>query len=168
MADAGLGAPAIIGMIGGIVGLIGGLASFYDRFYKNRPVASLTTQGEGEDRLVCLRIKNTTEYDIAILGARAKPPIYIVSDGADTGTLLDTLDGKRSPQFMLRPGESKELNLTAQPRGPEDLEDQRVNFWISWRRGNATWLRQYPVPVCTTTATIRMYLSPSARLALTP
>lgn len=46
MADS-LDAPAIIGMVGGIVGLLGGAASFYDRFYKGRPVASLTTRDEG-------------------------------------------------------------------------------------------------------------------------
>jgi hypothetical protein len=47
MADAGLGAPAIIGMIGGIVGLLGGVASFRDRFYKGRPIAAGTSYSSG-------------------------------------------------------------------------------------------------------------------------
>lgn len=37
----------------------------------------------------------------------------------------------------------------------EALGTRYVEFWIFWRRGNATWLPQIPIPVCTNTQTIR-------------
>jgi hypothetical protein len=37
----------------------------------------------------------------------------------------------------------------------EALADRYVELWFRWRRGNATWMRQIPVPVCTRTSVIR-------------
>ena len=153
------GWPAIIGMVGGIVGLAGGLASFYDRFYKGRPVASLATDDNNGVEHVPLRITNTTSYDVMINGAGEKRGIYFLAESADTRNIIKgQLNRQTFPAFMLKPGASKELFIMAKYKDNvaiEALGNRYVEFLIYWRRGNATWLRQIPIPVCTNTRTIR-------------
>jgi hypothetical protein len=157
MADAALGAPAIIGMIGGIVGLLGGVAAFRDRFYKGRPIASLTTGNSNGRKLVLVRVKNTTNYDVLVGSTSERRDIYFLSDDSSTLSIIKGQLGKGFP-FILKPDESKELVVMAKYENGvavEALGNRYVEFWIHWRRGNATWLPQIPVPVCTNTQTIR-------------
>jgi hypothetical protein len=156
MAEA-LGAPAIVGMIGGIVGLIGGAASFYDRFYKGRPIASLTTRNSSGRNVVLIRVKNTTNYDVVVEGTHERRGVYYLSENATTLDIVKEEKGKRR-HFILKPDESRELVIMAKSKGGVAIEamgNRYVEFWIFWRRGNATWLPQIPVPVCTSTQTIR-------------
>jgi hypothetical protein len=53
--------------LGAIVGFIGGGIVLFDRYYKWRPIASLSMMDDEGTRRICIRIKNTTPYDIAIL-----------------------------------------------------------------------------------------------------
>jgi hypothetical protein len=62
-----------IGEIGGIVGLISAGIVWMDRYYKGRPVVSLTTQSASGKTLICIRITNTTPYDVAIIGSNSDP-----------------------------------------------------------------------------------------------
>jgi hypothetical protein len=152
-----LGAPALIGMIGGIVGLIGGAASFYDRFYKGRPIASLTTRNSSSRTLVLVRVKNTTSYDIVVESTSERRGVYFLSEDSSTRSIIKGQLAKGFP-FILKPDESKELLVMPKFKNGmavEALGSRYIAFWINWRRGNATWLPQIPVPVCTSTGTIR-------------
>lgn len=160
-----------IGEIGGVVGLISAGFVLMDRYYKGRPVVSLTTRQENGGTKVCLRIKNTTAYDIAVLGNKVTrgwlflpAKVYFLTDSISKRALPAAQRGK-PPQFMLKPDEVKELTINPEyenNRALEDTEPGRVDFWIQWRRGNATWLPQIPLPVCTSTATVGLYRSPEA------
>jgi hypothetical protein len=153
-----LGWPVIIGMVGGMVGLAAGLASFYDRFYKGRPVASVTTRASSDRTLVLIRIKNTTNYDVVVLGSNERKNIYFLTEDSSTLNIIRGQMEKTAPTFILKPDETKELIIMTKFKDnmPMDvLKPGYVAFWISWRRGNATWLPQIPIPVCTTTRTIR-------------
>jgi hypothetical protein len=158
MADP-IGWPAIIGMVGGLVGMAGGLASFYDRFYKGRPVASLTTQEKNGVKFVLVRITNTTSYDVIIDGAGEKRGVYFLAEDASTHNIVKgQLNRKMFSPFVLKPSDSKELFVMAKYKDNvaiEALGNRYVEFMIYWRRGNSTWLRQIPIPVCTNTRTIR-------------
>lgn len=151
--------------VGGIIGTIGGLVVLYDRYYRGRPVASLTTNKIGDRTTISIRIKNTTAYDVAIMGNKVtrgflKPcKVYFLTDSKSTRALLNAQTGK-PPQFMLKPEEVKELLINPAFENGVALEIKdpgRVDFWIQWRRGNATWLPQAPIAVCTSTEAIRLY-----------
>ena len=153
-----LGAPALIGMIGGVVGMIGGAASFYDRFYKGRPIASLTTRNSSGRMLVLVRVKNTTSYDIVVQSTFERRGVYFLAEDSTTLNIIKGQLGKDGFPFILKPDEGKELIVMPKFKdgmAVEALRNRYVEFWIYWRRGNATWLPQLPVPVCTNTQTIR-------------
>lgn len=145
--------------LGGIVGLIGGLLVFYDRYYKGRPVASLTVRAEGPSgrKLVCVRIKNTTPYDVAILGTKNRQGVYYLSEDESVHSLVAGTMGALKIVFMLKPDETRELILRPQFEGgvPVEVKKRYVEFAIFWRRGNATWMPQVPLLVCSTTYVIR-------------
>jgi hypothetical protein len=102
--------------LGGIVGLIGGLLVFYDRYYKGRPVASLTVnvQGPVGRKLVCVRIKNTTPYDVAILDAKNRQGVYYLTEDEATRSLVAGAMGASKFAFMLKPDETRELIIMSQ------------------------------------------------------
>jgi len=153
MADA----SATIGLVGGIIGILGGGAAFYDRFYKGRPTASLTTGNSFGGTQVLVRIKNTTNYDVVIRGSTERRGVYFLSENSDTVNIIRGQTGK-APHFALKPDESRELLVMPKFNGGLAVEATArgyIAFWISWRRGNATWMPQIPVPVCTTVQTIR-------------
>lgn len=153
------GWASTIGVVGGVVGLLGGVMSFRDRFYKGRPVASLTVDKSGSRPLVQVRITNTTDYDVLVNGSSERMGVYFLAEDLQTGSLLRSqFKGRTFAPFALKPGESKELVVI--PRFKDNLAieatgNRYVEFWIHWRRGNATWLRQLSIPVCTNTRDIR-------------
>jgi hypothetical protein len=147
-----------IGEVGGVVGLISGMLVFADRYYKGRPVVSLTTTVEAGQTLVCVRITNTTPYDIAVVGSNVKPPLYSLTENREIRTVLEGAKG-RVPRFMLKPAESR-LLIIKDNLPPEVTRPGRVDFWIKWHRGNATWLWQPPLAVCTSTEAIGLYRQP--------
>lgn len=148
---------SIIGLVGGIIGILGGGAAFYDRFYKGRPTASLTTGNSFNGTQVLVRIKNTTSYDVVIQGSTERRGVYYLAEKSDTSEIIRGQRGK-ALHFVLKPDESKELLILPKFEGGMAVETRvrgYIAFWISWRRGNATWTPQIPVPVCTTVQTIR-------------
>jgi hypothetical protein len=73
--------------LGAIVGSMSAALFLYDRYHKGRPIASLTTiKGDGDQNRVCIRVTNTTAYDVAIIGGAVRPNIYF---------LTETLEGSR-------------------------------------------------------------------------
>jgi hypothetical protein len=153
-----------IGEIGGVVGLMSAGIVWMDRYYKGRPVVSLTTQNASGQTLICIRITNTTPYDVAIIGSNVRPAIYYLTEDRDPRSLIEGQAGK-VPQFMLKPTESRLLILMPFIKNgvPLEIVKKRVDFWIQWRRGNATWLWQPPLAVCTSTDAIRLYGLPNSR-----
>jgi hypothetical protein len=150
---------AVVGTIGGIIGMIGGLLALRDRFSKGRPTASLTTTERDGRKLLAIRIKNTTEYDVVISGASERRGVYFLSVDFDTGNLLrgQLQEGMLKP-FMLKPTESSELILMPKYQGGvaiEALGKTKIMVLIYWRRGNATSRRQLPIAVCADTQTLR-------------
>jgi hypothetical protein len=145
--------------IGGIVGLFGGLLVFYDRYYKGRPIASLTVKviGTSGRKLVCVRIKNITPYDIAILGAENRQRVYFLTEDQEARSIIEGAAGTQKFAFMLKPEETKELIIQSRFDGGVPLEavNRYVEFVIRWRRGNSTWMPQVPIFVCTTTKVLR-------------
>jgi len=145
--------------LGGIAGLFGALVVLWDRYYKARPIASLTVKvGEPPTRkLVCVRIKNTTAYDIAILGARNRQDVYFLTEDQETLSIVQGATGTKKFAFVLKPDETRELIVMPKFDGgaPREITKRYVEFAIHWRRGNATWLPQIPLLVCTTTRVIR-------------
>ena len=106
-----------------------------------------------------MRIKNTTEYDVVVNGGAERRGVYFLAEDFETGTFVrgQIKKGMFSP-FVLKPGESKELIIMPKFKDGiaiEAMGNRYIEFWIYWRRGNATWLPQIPVPVCTNTKTIR-------------
>jgi hypothetical protein len=148
-----------IKLVGSIVGLLTGIAVFYDRMARGRPIASLTTTTRGAQN-GCIRISNVSDYDIAIIDATVKPAIYFLTEDMEAKTLLEGAFGHR-PYFMLRPREEKEFVIALVVKDGKAIEepvgDACVVFRISWRRGNATWIPQVPVWVWADTSTILRY-----------
>src|SRR3954471_5072047 len=149
-----------ISTIGGVIGLISGLFVLFDRFYKGRPVILLTVREieNSPRKLVCIRIKNTTAYDIAILGARNRQGIYFLTENEDVHSLMEGASGKSNFSLMLKPDGTKELIIKAMYKDNVALEVTKpgyVEFVIYWRRGNATWLAQMPLLVCSTSQVLR-------------
>jgi hypothetical protein len=149
----------VIKLVGSIVGLVTGLFVFIDRVLKGRPVASLTISEDAGRKLVCIRVTNISPYDVAIIDMEVKPPVYFLTESLGVRKLIEGVVGYR-PSFMLKPGKEKELILAPNFQGNvaiEALAAQRVTVWISWRRGNTTWLPQVPLWVATDTTTIRQF-----------
>jgi len=146
--------------IGGIVGLFGGLVVLYDRYYKARPMASLTVNvgTPSVRKTVWIRIKNPTPYDIAIIGATNRQGVYFLAENEETHTLIEGASGNLRFAFMLKPNETKQLIVCAKFKDgiPLEITNRYVEFLIWWRRGDATWLPKMPVFVCTTTEVIRL------------
>jgi hypothetical protein len=69
---------------GALVGFIGGAIVLFDRYYKGRPIASLSTMNDEGKKRICIRIKNTTAYDIAVLDLLVKPPLYHLAESLET------------------------------------------------------------------------------------
>jgi hypothetical protein len=146
--------------IGGVIGLISGLIVLHDRYYKARPIASLTIRETGSPlrKLACIRIKNTTPHDVAILGANNRQGIYFLAVDEEVRTLLEGAAGTQKFAFMLKPDETKELIIKAKVDGGIPLEvvkNRYIEFFIWWRRGDSTWMPRLPVLVCSTTTVIR-------------
>lgn len=144
---------------GAIVGFVGGSIVLFDRYYKGRPIASLSTMDDEGTRRICIRIKNTTAYDIAVLDLIVKPPLYHLAESLETRNLIRGAMGQ-SPKFLLKPGEEKNLIIAPLFDGGLALEVKRpgrVNFYIKWRSGNSTWFWRRAVPVCTHTETVRLF-----------
>jgi hypothetical protein len=145
--------------LGAIVGFIGGGVVLFDRYYKGRPIASLSMIDDEGTRRICIRIKNTTAYDIAILDLVVKPPIYHLAEDMGTRNIIKGVMG-RSPKFLLQPDEEKHLIIAPLFDGGlarEVSRAGRVNFFVNWRSGNSTWWWRRAVPVCTHTETIRLF-----------
>jgi hypothetical protein len=152
--------PFGLSEVGGIVGLLGGLVVLFDRYYKGRPVASLTvdTLSPSGRKLVCVRIQNTTPYDVVIRHPTNRQRIYYLTQDEEPGTLLQGAAGTLKFAFMLKPDETKKLIIKAYIKDNVPLEVKKpgyVEFLIPWRRGNATWLPQIPILVCSTTQIVR-------------
>ena len=145
--------------LGAIVGFIGGGIVLFDRYYKGRPIASLSTMDDEGRKCICIRIKNTTVYDIGILDLVVKPPIYHLAENMSTRNIIKGAIG-RSPKFLVKPDEEKNLIIAPLFDGAlarEATQGGRVNFYVSWRSGNSTWWWRQAVPVCTHTDTIRLF-----------
>lgn len=144
--------------LGSFLGIFTTIAFLYDRSVKGRPIGSLTITENSGRRLVCIRISNPSDYDIAILDATVKPRVYFLTENLEPRSLIEGEMGV-STYFMLKPKESKELILASRYKDNLALEvkPQAVTFRVFWRRCNATWLPQWPVHVCTSTTTIRRY-----------
>jgi hypothetical protein len=144
--------------LGSFLGLLTAITYFYDRMAKGRPIGSLTLRVKDGRKLVCIRLSNPSDYDVAIIGTAVKPSIYFLTETMETRELIEGQTGD-GPKFMLKPRQEKELILQSRVKDGLALEvkPQSVTFRVYWRRGNATWLPQWPVHVCTNTATIRLY-----------
>jgi hypothetical protein len=145
--------------VGSIVGLLTGGLYFYDRFAKGRPSASLTISIESNRPSPRVRIGNSSSYDLAINDVTVYPAIYLVAEQEGAEGNLRASFGEKA-YFMLKPGESKEVRIVPKFQNGIPLEivkARRVTFLVWWRRGNATWLPQLPVPVYTDTTTIRKF-----------
>jgi hypothetical protein len=125
---------------------------------KARPVASFTVRDQGTRKLPCIRIKNSSEYDIEVKKVCVKPEVYFLTEDMEARTLIEGASGQR-PTFMLGPQQEKELHIVPFYKGgiARDGKDQNVTFRISWRKCNVTWLPQIPAYVRATTSTIRRY-----------
>lgn len=154
--------------LGAIVGFIGGGVVLFDRYYKGRPIASLSTMDDEGTKRICIRIKNTTAYDIAVLDLIVKPPIYHLAENLNTRNIIRGVMG-HSPKLLLRPDEERYLIIAPLFDGGlarEVSRAGRVNFYINWRSGNSTWWWRRAVPVCTHTKTIRAFGLPEQNQGL--
>lgn len=145
--------------IGSLLGLITGAVYFFDRLAKGRPIASLTISHRDGRKLACIRIVNVSKYDIAIINFSVDPKTYFLSQDMEIKNIVRGASGEKR-LFMLKPEESKELIIAPLFKDNLALEAgpaHNVCFSFWWRRGNATWLRQFPVRVRTSTTTIRQY-----------
>jgi hypothetical protein len=144
--------------LGSFLGLITAVVFFYDRAAKGRPIGSITVkQGNGR-KLVCIRISNPSDYDIAILGMEVIPRTYFLTEDMEVRSLVANQLGE-GPYFLLKPREERELVIAPlfENNVALEMKPHDVKFKIYWRRGNATWLKQWPVHICTSTTTLRKY-----------
>src|SRR5262245_46874763 len=96
--------------IGSLVGLATGIFILYDRLARGRPVASLTISRENERPSPRIRISNPSSYDVAILNVTCHPRVYLLTDQEGPEGNLRASFG-HIPDFMLKPGESKEVRI---------------------------------------------------------
>lgn len=129
--------------VGSIVGLLSGIFLVYDQFVRGRPIASLTISTEGTRKIPCIRIDNITPYDVAITNTEVRPKTYFMVENLDVRRVIKGAAGK-SPYFMLKAGESKELKIAPMFKDgvPLEVTAHSVTSLIYWRRGNATWMPQ--------------------------
>lgn len=144
--------------VGSTVGLFSGIFLIYDRIARGRPIASLTILMDGTRKIPCIRISNITPHDVAITDTAVRPKTYFLVEELDVRRVVRGAAG-RSPFFMLKAGESRELKIAAMFKDgiPLEIAPHKVTFLFYWRRGNATWMPQIPVAVRTSTGIIRKY-----------
>lgn len=151
-------AAAIIGLVGGFIGAIGGALSLRDRYMKGRPIASLSTGVSGAQKVLTIRIKNTTDYDVLIAGAGEASGTYFLAEDSQAGNIIrgQLKEGMFRP-FLLKPGEGNELILIPKLDGVrmEVVGNRNVRVMIYWRRGNSTGVPRFPMVVTANTQTIR-------------
>ena len=151
-------APAVVGLIGGFIGAVGGTLSLRDRYLKTRPIASMSTCVRGSQKLLTIRIKNTTDYDVLITGASEASGTYFLTEDSEPGSIgrSQHKEGIFRP-FMLKPGEDQELLLMPKLDGVrmEVLGNLNIRVMIYWRRGNSTAVPRFPMVVTANTQTIR-------------
>ncbi len=136
---------------GAFVGLLTGIFTLWDRLARGRPIACLAP---GADNVV-LRISNPGDYSIFILSTELTPNVYFLSRGKDIRTIMeDQLSG--ITYWPIEPKGIAEFAIGDRFEGTRKLSltDQRVRFSVSWRRGDTTWLPQFPVTVRTKTSTV--------------
>lgn len=144
--------------IGSLVGLLTGFFYFYDRFAKGRPIGSFAVVPQGKRPSARIRIANAGQYDVGIIAITVHPKIYALAEKDEIEETIRASLGK-VPAFMLKPGEQRDLRLIALIKDglALELKQQNVTFLLWWRRGNATWLPQIPVPIFADTVTIRKF-----------
>lgn len=149
--------------VGSFCGLFAFGFSAFERLFKGRPIASVSSKQNGQGLSPSIRITNISHYDIAVLGIKVKPDVYRIALSDTPKDLLRASFGQ-SVEFILPPGAAREVFLArgptqARPR-PEGgysldgIKNQRLRITIFWRRGNITWLPQIPVWVWTSTSFI--------------
>ena len=68
--------------------------SFYDRFYKGRPIASLTTRNSSGRTLVLVRVKNTSSYDIVVQSTFERRGFYFLPEDSIALSIIKGQLGK--------------------------------------------------------------------------
>jgi hypothetical protein len=115
----------IIKTVGSIMGLLSFPFFLYDRYAKWRPVASLTVRLEGARKVPCIRVSNPTPYDLMVLGSATKPKVYYLTENTETREIIAGSMG-RTPSFVLKAGESKELVICRMKKAKRKREKKKV------------------------------------------
>jgi hypothetical protein len=144
--------------IGSIVGLLTGIFLIFDRYMRGRPIATLSFPVELGKASARIRIKNVGNHDVAILGVSVSGDVYGFANDLETINIARATVG-RDQFFTLKPDETRELFLVSRFANgiPLELQPKKIQFIISWRRCNSTWLPQIPVFIFSDTTTIRKF-----------
>jgi hypothetical protein len=118
-------------MIGSFCGLFAVGFSVFDRLIKGRPLASVSFQRSGQELSPRIRITNISPYDVAVLGVKVTPAVYICALSDDPKDLLRAQWGQPI-EFILVPGAVKEFLIGSRsaPGGGYSLDaikSQRVS-----------------------------------------
>jgi hypothetical protein len=115
--------------LGSFLGLLTSVVFFYDRIAKGRPIASLTITIKDGRKLVCIRISNPSDYDIAVLSGRVTPEVYFLTKDLESRNLMENQLGS-GPYFMLKPKDARELILAPKFKDGVALEVNPQNIAV--------------------------------------
>ena len=109
--------------------------------------------------LECFRIKNPGPGDLLILEVRVDPPIYTVTKDRSVRATLNA-SAKRDWHVLLRAGETCDLPIYPQA---DVSKNQRVRFFIYWRKTSSPLLPQVRVRHSTSTDYIQRIAAAAPR-----
>src|SRR5690242_16131254 len=98
----GVGAmPHWLVALGSIVGLITGIYTLFEKVLKQRPLIWVTRSEARRDNML-VRVRNTADQDIAIIGDSVRPPIYMLAYSEHLDAIFNA-QTNQSPYRMIRP-----------------------------------------------------------------
>jgi len=149
---------------GAIVAFVNALFTAWDRLVRGRPQAWVDADKFGANPLECFRIKNPGPSDLLILEVRVDPPIYTVTKDRSVRATLHA-SAKRDWHVLLRAGDTCDLPIYPQPQA-DVSKNQRVRFFIYWRKTSSPLLPQVRVRHSTSTDYIQRIAAAAPRSQL--
>jgi hypothetical protein len=131
--------------LGSIVGLITGIYTLVEKVLKQRPSAWTTRANARHDNML-VRVRNRADQDIALVGYRVRPPIYMISNSEHLDSIWDASSEDQSYR-LIRPEGVADLPLIPRFKDGRAMDNDDRRFWIFvfWRRTGSMWLPRIPL-----------------------
>jgi hypothetical protein len=142
MADPTVFLPAWLRELGSIAGLLSLGFVVYDRFFKDRPHASVTMGDYGPQVL----ITNPSSTDITITGYRVFPAAYGIARDDSMNNVVSAAAGEKFSVSIKSGSEAMFPLITKSKDGRKQTEVYRRGvICLFWRKNSSLWLPQIPL-----------------------